>query len=248
MWVPNLNKFPVHPVTTGVGSFQLLDEWYFNMRWPQNPSGITHILVDKPADRVRKGPYVYPPGPYDHIVAASGRDETMMWTFDRPDGGRGFGFTGGHKHVNWSDDNCRKVVLNAMLWIAKAEIPAGGVVSSVPPEFLAENLDPKGASATAPNLTGKWSCHVETDNGSGDPTFSFVHAGQNLLGNYQGRLGEARVYGFMGKTNSVRFWFNVDREGQEIPVTYTGSLDGTAAMKGKVKLGEMGEGTFNAKR
>ena len=89
---------------------------------------------------------------------------------------------------------------------------------------------------------------METDNGSGDPTFSFVHAGQNLLGNYQGRLGEARVYGFMGKTNSVRFWFNVDREGQEIPVTYTGSLDGTAAMKGKVKLGEMGEGTFNAKR
>ena len=41
---------------------------------------------------MRKGPYVYPKGPYPHIVAASGREETLMWAYDRPDGGRGFGF------------------------------------------------------------------------------------------------------------------------------------------------------------
>ena len=66
-----------------------------------------------------------------------------MWTFDRPDGGRSFGFTGGHKHVNWSNDNWRKVVLNAMLWIAKADVPANGVESKVLPEDLAANLDIK---------------------------------------------------------------------------------------------------------
>jgi hypothetical protein len=39
-----------------------------------------------------------------------------MMDLERPNGGRGFGFTGGHKHVNWADDNFRKVVLNGLLW------------------------------------------------------------------------------------------------------------------------------------
>jgi hypothetical protein len=36
------------------------------------------------------------------------------------------------------------VVLNAILWIAKAPIPPGGVQSVVTPEDLKQNLDPKG--------------------------------------------------------------------------------------------------------
>ena len=46
-----------------------------------------------------------------------------MWAVERPDGGRGVGFTGGHFHRNWRDDNFRKVVLNALLWICKVEVP-----------------------------------------------------------------------------------------------------------------------------
>jgi len=80
----------------------------------------------------------------DHPVARgvkpfSNRDE---W-----DGGRGFGFTGGHTHKNWGDDNQRKVVLNALLWLAKAEVPKNGVESTVTPEQLAANLDPKPTPA-----------------------------------------------------------------------------------------------------
>ena len=72
------------------------------MRWAPDAAlkgRITPILVAKPSDEVRKGPYVSPKGPYDHIIADSGRDETMMWAFERPDGGRSFGFTGGHTHA-----------------------------------------------------------------------------------------------------------------------------------------------------
>ena len=87
---------------------------------------------------------MYPRGPYEHIVAASGRDETMMWTFERKGGGRGFGFTGGHTHANWGDEGQRKVVLNALLWIAKVRVPKNGVESTVTPEQLAANFDPKG--------------------------------------------------------------------------------------------------------
>ncbi len=147
MWSPKYEKFPEHPVTRGVKPFSNRDEWYFNMRWVEDPAAkakITPILVATPSDEVRKGPYVYPAGPYPHIVAASGREETLMWTFERPDGGRGFGFTGGHTHKNWGNDSQRKLLLNALLWIAKAEVPANGVESMVSNEDLQQNLDDKG--------------------------------------------------------------------------------------------------------
>jgi hypothetical protein len=69
----------------------------------------------------------------------------MMWAVERDDGGRGFGFTGGHFHVNWANDDFRKVVLNSLLWLAKVEVPEGGFESAkVTDEELLENLDPKG--------------------------------------------------------------------------------------------------------
>ena len=143
MWSPEFKSFPDHPVANGVKPFKALDEWYFNMRWTEGMKGVTPILVAKPSDDVRDGPYVYPKGPYPHIAGAKGRDETMMWVLERENGGRGFGFTGGHKHVNWGDENYRKVVLNGLLWIAKAEVPEGGVPSTVTDEELKQNLDPK---------------------------------------------------------------------------------------------------------
>jgi type 1 glutamine amidotransferase len=151
-WTPEFTVFPQHPITRGVRAFAIKDEWYFNVRFRPDMSGVTPILVAAPSDAVRGGPYVYPSGPYDHIVAATGRDEVMMWAVERADGGRGFGFTGGHFHVNWADDNFRKVVLNALLWLAKVDVPAGGFDSaSVSNEELLENLDPKpGPKPTLP--------------------------------------------------------------------------------------------------
>jgi hypothetical protein len=146
MWKPEFADLPAHPVTRGVKPFATHDEWYFNMRWPGDPSvqaRMTPILVATPSDDVRDGPYVHPKGPYDHVVAGSGRAETMMWVHERADGGRGFGFTGGHTHANWGDPNQRRVLLNALLWMAKAEVPPGGVQDSITAEDLAKNLDDK---------------------------------------------------------------------------------------------------------
>ncbi|MDA7866729.1 ThuA domain-containing protein [Verrucomicrobia bacterium] len=143
MWTPEFLTFPDHPVANGVQPFKALDEWYFNMRWTEGMKGVTPILVAKPSDDVRDGPYVYPKGPYPHIAGATGRDETMMWVLERENGGRGFGFTGGHKHANWGNENYRKVVLNGLLWIAKAEVPEDGAPSTVTDDELIQNLDPK---------------------------------------------------------------------------------------------------------
>jgi type 1 glutamine amidotransferase len=154
IWEPQFGVLPEHPITRGVKPFEIKDEWYFNMRFVNDlPGGkaaevegmkFTPILVASPSDDVRDGPYVYPAGPYPHIEAAKNRAEAMMWAVERSDGGRGYGFTGGHFHDNWANDDFRKVVLNAMLWIAKKDVPTGGVESTVTKQEIDANLDPKG--------------------------------------------------------------------------------------------------------
>ena len=153
MWEPNFAVLPDHPITRGVNPFQIKDEWYFNMRFVGDMTGseakevegmkFVPILVATPSEQVRNGPYVYPKGPYPHIQASKGRAEAMMWTVERVDGGRGFGFTGGHFHDNWKNDDFRRVVLNAVLWTAHTAVPTNGVESSVSDELLNANLDPK---------------------------------------------------------------------------------------------------------
>ena len=154
LWEPNFAVLPEHPVTRGVKPFQIKDEWYFNMRFfadidgtePAVTDGIEFvpILVAAPSNEVRDGPYVHPKGPYPHIQASKGRAEAMMWTVVRKNGGRGFGFTGGHYHDNWGNDDFRKVVLNAVVWIAKATVPENGIESKLTQADLNANLDPKG--------------------------------------------------------------------------------------------------------
>ena len=153
IWEPRFEKFPEHPIANGVKPFSANDEWYFNMRFVDGVSAdgpseteelkFWPILVASPSVDVRDGPYVYPKGPYPHIEASKGRAEAMMWATERKNGSRGFGFTGGHFHKNWGDDNYRKVVLNAMLWIAKADVPENGVESKLTKDQLGANLDPK---------------------------------------------------------------------------------------------------------
>ena len=54
-------------------------------------------------------------------------------------GGRGFGFTGGHFHKNWADDNFRRIVLNAVVWIAKGIVPEGSIKSATETDLLTTN-------------------------------------------------------------------------------------------------------------
>ncbi len=154
IWDAKYESFPAHPIASGVKTFTTNDEWYIHMRFraafghgdkPGADGGMsfTPILVSTPPDATRDGPYVYPKGPYPHIQAEKGMPETTMWAVERPDGGRGFGFTGGHFHKNWGNNDVRKAVLNALAWVAKVEVPAGGVESVVTEEQLAQNLDPK---------------------------------------------------------------------------------------------------------
>ena len=86
-------------------------------------------------------------------AVAKGEPQTVAWTSERPDSGRGFGFTGGHFHRNWGDDNFRKVVLNGILWVAKVEVPPDGVQSTVTAQDLEQNLDTKPGRKPQPKPT-----------------------------------------------------------------------------------------------
>lgn len=143
-WVADFQTFPKHPITRGVHPFKITDEWYYHMRFREGMKGVTPILSALPP----KETLDRPDGPHSgnpavRAAVAKGESQPLMWCTVRPDGGRGFGFTGGHFHKNWADENFRKLVLNALLWIAKADVPKNGVVSSLTPEQLQANLDPK---------------------------------------------------------------------------------------------------------
>jgi type 1 glutamine amidotransferase len=142
-WVAEFKAMPEHPITRGVKPFAIKDEWYFNIRFRPELKGITPILSAKPDDQTRQGVSASPRGPYAHILEAKGRDEVLAWCVERPDGGRGFGFTGAHTHNNWGQSDFRKLVLNAVLWTAKLDVPTEGVECNITPDDLKQNLDPK---------------------------------------------------------------------------------------------------------
>jgi type 1 glutamine amidotransferase len=102
-----------HPISRGWKEFSTRNEFYIRQRFREGDKRLVPILatllpVDKPERQV------------------------IAWAVQREDGGRGFGFTGGHFHSNWYLEDFRKLVLNAIVWTARSEVPPQGVESWLP--------------------------------------------------------------------------------------------------------------------
>ena len=116
-WVANFNSLPQHPITQGVVPFSMLDEWYFNMRFM--PQGVTDILsAVAPATTMERRNGAHSGNNAVRKLVADGVPQVTAWAYERPAGGRGFGYTGGHFHKNWQNDDARTLVLNAIEWAA----------------------------------------------------------------------------------------------------------------------------------
>ena len=48
-------------------------------------------------------------------------EKVVGWASESTDGARGFGYTGGHFYKNFEDPNIQRLLLNAILWTAKAD-------------------------------------------------------------------------------------------------------------------------------
>src|SRR5262245_12495017 len=133
-WDADFAKLPEHPITRGVKPFKIRDEWYFNMRFLPEMKNVTPILTATPPDNVR--------GTED-AKKFPGRSEVVAWAHDRADGGRGFGFTGGHTHKNWANEDFRRLVTNAILWTGGIDVPEGGAKVEMDPAEIGKRLDRK---------------------------------------------------------------------------------------------------------
>jgi type 1 glutamine amidotransferase len=130
-WLADFKALPQHPITRGVRPFKISDEWYYHMRFREGMTGVTPILSAVPPDSTRKGP----DGPHSgnpEVRSRLGMAEHVAWAYERPDGGRGFGCTGGHSHWAYAQNDFRKLMLNAVCWIAKVEVPPEGVLTKTP--------------------------------------------------------------------------------------------------------------------
>lgn len=95
---------PEHPINKGVEPFTLSEEFYFNMRFPESKANLTPIATLDPEKK-----------DWSKVVG---------WALERSNGARGFGYTGGHFLKSFEDPNVQRLLLNAILWTAKAEATA----------------------------------------------------------------------------------------------------------------------------
>ncbi|MEM1068344.1 MAG: PVC-type heme-binding CxxCH protein [Planctomycetota bacterium] len=125
-WDADFKTLPDHPTTRGVEPFITNDEWYFHMRFADSDRVIPILAAVAPESTMRRKDGPHSGNPAVRKSVAAGEKQTVAWAYERPDGGRSFGFTGGHFHWNWGNDNQRRLVTNAILWTAGNEIPEAG--------------------------------------------------------------------------------------------------------------------------
>jgi type 1 glutamine amidotransferase len=156
-WEANFKALPQHPVSQGVKPFGTLDEWYYHMRFRKGMKGVTPILTDLPPPESLSRPDGHHSGNPEVRAAVLERKEPqhVAWASERENGGRAFGFTGGHFHKGWGHPEQRKLLLNAILWTAKAEVPTEGVVVEITEADLAANLDLKPGQGLPEKPKGK---------------------------------------------------------------------------------------------
>lgn len=148
-------------------------------------------------------------------------------------------------------DNDLPITLNGVLDgnTMKGTADYGGFAQG---DFSAKRSAEAAASAASPasektDITGAWQFHVETPNGSGTPTFTFKQEGEKLSGQYKGAFGEAPLSGTV-KENKVEFAIKVQAQGQDVTITYNGTVEKDGTMKGTASLGDASGITWTAKR
>ena len=103
-----------HPITRGIGNLRVRDEFYYRLKFVQPPGTIRPVIQ----------------------VPIDGELETVAWSWDRPGGGRSFGFSGLHFHENWSRHEYRRLVVQAVMWTLNLPIPEKGITVDAASEDL----------------------------------------------------------------------------------------------------------------
>ena len=132
-WTADYKSLPKHPITQGVEPFAANDEWYFHMRFQPEMKGVTPILsAIAPEQTMSRKDGAHSGNPAVRKAVANGEPQHTAWAYERENGGRSFGFTGGHYHWNWGRQDILRLVSNAIVWSAKGDVPSAGLAVSGP--------------------------------------------------------------------------------------------------------------------
>ena len=129
-----------HPIVRGVQAFEHRDEFYPTLRFA---AGTLPVLAADLDVQYRDGA---------RRVEATPERATVAWAYERPGGGRSFGFTGAHFLAALDDAAVRRVLLNAMLWSAGVEVPAEGARDRLDGKAFA----PPTAAAPRARVSADW--------------------------------------------------------------------------------------------
>jgi type 1 glutamine amidotransferase len=107
---------PKHPISRGWQDFDLREEYYIKLRYlPESKPIMKAAVKDK---------------------SGQTQDYDIAWVYERPGGGRSFGFVGGHFHANFGEKAFRQAVVNGILWTAKLEVPEDGAPCAITPKDM----------------------------------------------------------------------------------------------------------------
>jgi type 1 glutamine amidotransferase len=101
------------PIASGLKDFRVRDEFYYQLKFVQDDK-LKPVLQ----------------------VPIGGVTETVAWAWERPDGGRSFGFSGLHFHDNWRLREYRRLVTHGVVWTLQLPIPKEGLAVAVTKEEL----------------------------------------------------------------------------------------------------------------
>ena len=102
-----------HAVLRGVRPWTMEEEVFAYERLPEDPRR-TPLLIGTPAE---------------------GKPSIVSWALQRKRGGRGFVMTSMDWHKNLALEDNRRMLLNGIVWAAGIDVPAGGVISTVPADL-----------------------------------------------------------------------------------------------------------------
>jgi hypothetical protein len=103
------------------------------------------------------------------------------------------------------------------------------------------------AAAPAPGSTAQTDKPADVTGAWAIPSVTFKQDGETITGTYSSQVvGEQQVTGTV-KGNAITFAFQASFDGNAVKVTYSGTVD-KDTMKGTVAFGDLGEGTWTAKK
>lgn len=96
------------------------------------------------------------------------------------------------------------------------------------------------------DLSGEWVLTTQSQVGTQDALMTVRQTGKALAGKISGQMGTVDLAG-SATGDSVAFNFTLTVQGRDLQLDYNGTVEGDT-MQGKAVFGQIGEGTFTAKR